>query len=308
MSNNHLLIDIGGTATKVVVATDGVVVNRTELQSYKPQPTNPYTDELCKALGSWLASVNKTLLVPSFALLGVAGVWDALERQQYLNSFTDSWLAYVGDQVPRCSVLSDVELVHFAAFGSAPGIVLIAGTGSIAVSRESNGVIQRCGGWGPRIDDAGSGFWIGKKALLAVARELDGRGPATLLRRPVAAHVRVDENNNNALSAAIRQMADSRAARLAPAVLQYASEGDTVATEIMLSAVHALCEQVIALLTNTVQQTTTVCLHGSLFNNKAFATMVSSELQKQSRVQEIQVMNNLLEQAAHRLQSSSQEL
>ena len=307
MSNYHLLIDIGGTATKIVVATDGVVVNRTELQSFKPQPSNLYTDELCKALGSWLASINETLLVPSFALLGVAGVWDALERHQYLNSFTDSWLAYVGDHVPRCSVLSDVELVHFAAFGPAPGIVLIAGTGSIAVLRNDNGVIQRCGGWGPRIDDAGSGFWIGKQALLAVARELDGRGPSTLLRRPVASHARVDDNNDNALGTAIRQMADSRAARLAPAVLQYASEGDAVANDIVLGAVHALCEQVITLLKNGEQLTKTVCLHGSLFNNKTFTSLVSSELQKQSSVKEIHVLNSLLEQAAYRLHHSSQE-
>src|SRR5205085_1278058 len=61
----------------------------------------------------------------------------------------------------------------------APGIVIIAGTGSIVYGRNQRGEAARAGGWGHLIGDEGSGYWIGREALAAVMRAEDGRGPST---------------------------------------------------------------------------------------------------------------------------------
>jgi N-acetylglucosamine kinase-like BadF-type ATPase len=61
--------------------------------------------------------------------------------------------------------MSDVELAHRAAFAGGPGILVLAGTGSIALARDRRGRGQRAGGWGPLLGDDGSGFWIGRSAL-----------------------------------------------------------------------------------------------------------------------------------------------
>ena len=58
-----------------------------------------------------------------------------------------------------------------------PGVVVIAGTGSIAYGRNERNQAARAGGWGYMLGDEGSGYWIGRAALRAVLREADRRGP-----------------------------------------------------------------------------------------------------------------------------------
>ena len=68
------------------------------------------------------------------------------------------------------------------------GVVLISGTGSIAYGVNRQGLAARAGGWGTSLGDEGSGYWIGRRALKAVARATDGRGPHTRLTALVLAH------------------------------------------------------------------------------------------------------------------------
>src|ERR1700733_7704143 len=80
-----------------------------------------------------------------------------------------------------------------AGAGDAPGIVVIAGTGSIAYGRNAGGEAARAGGWGHMIGDEGSGYWIGREALAAVMRGADGRGPETGLTAEILAHFDVED-------------------------------------------------------------------------------------------------------------------
>ena len=65
----------------------------------------------------------------------------------------------------RVRALSDVELAHHAAFRGAAGVLVVSGTGSIALARDRRGRRRRAGGWGQLVGDDGSGFWIGREAL-----------------------------------------------------------------------------------------------------------------------------------------------
>lgn len=78
-------------------------------------------------------------------------------------------------------VVTDAEAALEDAFADLPGIVLIAGTGSVAWARRPDGSLTRAGGWGPILGDEGSGWAIGIAALRATVRTADGREPASPL-------------------------------------------------------------------------------------------------------------------------------
>jgi len=70
-------------------------------------------------------------------------------------------------------VVGDMEIALEAAFDAAPGVIVIAGTGSIAYGRDSAGRTARAGGWGFAIGDEGSAHWIGRETVRAVLRASD---------------------------------------------------------------------------------------------------------------------------------------
>lgn len=72
-------------------------------------------------------------------------------------------------------VVGDMQTALQAAFNQGPGVIVIAGTGSIAYGRDRNGRTLRAGGWGFAIGDEGSAHWIGRQAVSAVLQESDRR-------------------------------------------------------------------------------------------------------------------------------------
>ena len=143
---------------------------------------------------------------------------------------------------------TDVLAAFHDVFPEGPGILLIAGTGSIAWARAEDGREGRVGGWGHHIGDEGSGFAIGVDALRRVARHADGRAPETTLQARVLEHLgltRVDELVTWASRASRAQVAD-----LAPLVAESARAGDAVAGEILVEAIDELMSHVVTILEN----------------------------------------------------------
>ncbi|TMJ02504.1 MAG: hypothetical protein E6H01_06560 [Bacillati bacterium ANGP1] len=75
----------------------------------------------------------------------------------------------------------DAEIAYFGASAGRRGVMVIAGTGSVAYGRNARGHSTRAGGYGYLIDDLGGGVRIGQAALQAALRSADGRAPATAL-------------------------------------------------------------------------------------------------------------------------------
>ncbi len=90
-------------------------------------------------------------------VVGMRGVWTSAEKAK--------WKKKLSGIAPRVVVLSDIELAHHLSFGTGMGIVLNAGTGSIAFGRNNKGQSARSGGLGPLVGDDGSAFWIGREYL-----------------------------------------------------------------------------------------------------------------------------------------------
>jgi len=140
---------------------------------------------------------------------------------------------------------SDGLIALYDAFEDRAGILLVAGTGSIAYGRSPSGTIVRCGGWGPAFGDEGSGGWIGRRALSIVAASSDGREPATALLFPILAATQCEDVQDLIQWAAT---ADARAfGSLVPAVFSTASAGDPRATALVTLAAEELVLHVRAL-------------------------------------------------------------
>jgi N-acetylglucosamine kinase-like BadF-type ATPase len=140
----------------------------------------------------------------------------------------------------RVVVVNDALVALVAGVGEAPGVVIICGTGSIAYGRNARDQAARAGGWGYILGDEGSGYWIGRRALRAVARAADGRGPATALTPRVLNHFAVARPSDLVSEVYDRQIRHHALAQLARLVQQARDEGDEVATQILEQAAHEL--------------------------------------------------------------------
>jgi N-acetylglucosamine kinase-like BadF-type ATPase len=134
-------------------------------------------------------------------------------------------------------IVNDALIALVAGAGSSPGVVVISGTGSIAYGVSLHGVAARAGGWGPTLADEGSGYWIGRRALAAVMREADGRGPKTELTPLVLQHFSLPRPQALVAEIYHHQPQGRRAIASIGALVDRAREnGDTVAIDIMRHA------------------------------------------------------------------------
>jgi N-acetylglucosamine kinase len=138
-------------------------------------------------------------------------------------------------------VESDARIALEGALGGELGIVLISGTGSIGYAKGLDGSVHRVGGWGRIIGDEGSGFAVGRAALIAIARAFDGRGQPTTLTKSASKGFGL--SNPQSIISRIYQN-HFELSRIAPLVLKAAAKGDKVSRDILDNASSGLAEHV----------------------------------------------------------------
>jgi N-acetylglucosamine kinase-like BadF-type ATPase len=160
-------------------------------------------------------------------------------------------------------VIGDMEIALESAFAGGPGIVLIAGTGSIAFGRNERGESARAGGWGRMISDEGSGHWIGVEALRLSLRAYDAGENSGLLRRLMEA---LDARTVHDLAVRVNSDAAQDFASLFPVVLSAAAEGDPIATDLLRRAGRELAVPVAAVAHRLFEegQHVSVATHGGV--------------------------------------------
>jgi N-acetylglucosamine kinase-like BadF-type ATPase len=172
-------------------------------------------------------AIDDRAIVPRAICLGIAGV-DRPDDAEVVRGI----MRRIGYQA-RCVVVNDALVALVAGAGDAPGIVVVAGTGSIAYGRNERGLAARAGGWGYVLGDEGSGYWIGRLALRAVVREADGRGRPTRLTPLVLSHFGVSHPDALVHEVYHRSLRPPAIAALATAVQRAHEEGDEVADSIL---------------------------------------------------------------------------
>jgi len=168
---------------------------------------------------------------------GLAGVGRPLDQRR-MRTALRSYAASKGVRLNKIVIESDARAALEGAFRGGSGIILIAGTGSIAFAKDCSGGIVRAGGWGRYLDDEGSGYFIGKKAIRALAHVIDKTGPATQLVESLAESFGL-KDHATIIESIYRKNFDI--ASVAPLVLRGAENKDPVCLAIIEEAALALC-------------------------------------------------------------------
>lgn len=224
----HVAIDAGGTKTELVLFSgDGLVRDRWRGKGCNPSRIG--LEQAGNELGALLAELLRDhggMSLPLASLFaGIAG-GTVVDRERYLETRFRAALPHA----KRVATGSDMVNALNSGLGRRQdGMALIAGTGSVVYVR-IGGSGHRIGGWGPVLDDEGSGFHLGRLALKAVLMQGDGRGPATLLT--ALCEERLGKPAPEAVPD-IERLGPVYVASFAPLVFQAARQQDLVAGEIL---------------------------------------------------------------------------
>jgi N-acetylglucosamine kinase len=233
-------IDAGGTKTVGLLADEtGQVLSEARgsganLQTHGELEVEKVFDGLLETLGREhsIAAV----------CLGIAGV-DRPHDEHVIRDI----LRRLGFRA-TARVVNDAAIALAAGAPERTGIVILAGTGSIAYGADRAGKTARAGGYGFLLADEGSGYWLGHQALRAAVRAWDGRGEPTRLMELLFETLEVGSVPDLVPRVYERGLPKHRIAALAPLVQRAADEGDAVARELLGQAARelALCARSVA--------------------------------------------------------------
>ncbi len=197
--------------------------------------SNPYSVGWDSAVEAIRIAVQRALSEaelgdrPRAAVLAIAGCATPTARTRLSEELTKARIA------DRVKVVPDTAPVLASATPGEPAIGLIAGTGSTAIARRANDETVMIGGWGYLIDDGGSGYALGRDALLLLSRVEDHPESGSCKRLHNAVLDRLGVSALADVKPLIYQAPSPRGAvaTLAPLVLQLAAEGDESAESIV---------------------------------------------------------------------------
>ena len=147
-------------------------------------------------------------------------------------------------------VVTDADIALYGATDGAPGLVVIAGTGSICCGINARGKQLCAGGWGPIAGDEGAGAWIARRALRAIAYASDGRGPQTLLTEFACNYFHCSTADDLTTAIYAPTITNERIAGFGKDVVEAAKRKDEVAAQIILEGGTELGLAAVAVIRN----------------------------------------------------------
>src|SRR5213593_4179441 len=233
--------DAGGSHSTVVIGTaDLTILGRADGPGSAMKPGGAAASAVVLAETARRAASQAGIHLPvGRAVVGAAGAGRAQEQRELEAALVQTGLAQ------RVRVMADAEIALSTAFADGTGIIVSAGTGSIAYARDPAGQLHRAGGYGWQLGDEGGGYWLGRRALEAAAWAQDGRGEgSTLLARLLAA---LGLQHFDDLVRWTATATPAQVAALAPHVLNAAGDGEVVAQRAVEDAARELVALVVAL-------------------------------------------------------------
>jgi glucosamine kinase len=161
-------IDGGGTSLRVVIVDDDM---QPQIQ-LEGGPANPSSIGHAAARDHIQQLVQQALAESGLATVTGAGIGIAGASNEYATDWLLDCLRPVLT-TNRIIPSSDMEIALVGGRGQQDGILLLAGTGSVALGINAAGTRLRVGGWGYLLGDEGSGYWIGTRALQVCTRWAD---------------------------------------------------------------------------------------------------------------------------------------
>lgn len=225
-------VDGGGTKTHAVVVDEADLV----LGEGTTGPSNPLRVGVTSAAAAIREAVDRACNMAQVrrgdvqaAEIGLAGT-----RRKELRARMEDALKNL--DIREIEVVSDADIALFGATGGEPGVVVIAGTGSISCGINARGRRVCAGGWGPVAGDEGGGAWIARRGLRAIAHAADGRGPETSLTAAACAYFHVTTADDLSTAIYAPTITNERIAGFAKPVIDAAKAKDRVSRKIMIEA------------------------------------------------------------------------
>jgi N-acetylglucosamine kinase-like BadF-type ATPase len=264
-------IDGGGTKTMcVMVDEEGTVV-----AASRGPGSNVNSRPWDEAMATVAGLIDDVLVQSGADRWRIAGLFAGLAGSDRAGE-KERWIGYLHDRFPewRGNVMIHNDAVAALAAGTwgEAGIVLIAGTGSIACGYDPDrDLYVRAGGWGYLLGDEGSGFDLGRRGLMAILRRHDGRGPETMLADLVLGDLGLASPEQlipHYYGQADVRKAMSEAARY---VLEAARAGDRAARDIVKQSVEELAGLAETVRTGMkVEKGMPLILGGGLFSDEMY--------------------------------------
>ena len=233
----YLGVDGGGTKTHIIIINAASEVKGEGFAG----PSNPLRVGVETAVANIVKAINEACDNAGIsrgdiaaATLGLAGVRRADLKQRVRESFINRL------RIQKVEVVTDAEIALYGTTLGKPGLVVIAGTGSICLGKNASGELAISGGWGPLAGDEGGGVGIAQKALHTIAKASDGRGIATLLTERASDYFRASGPENLIVAIYSPLVDNQRIAGFARLVVETAQEGDKIAIEILEDAGYEL--------------------------------------------------------------------
>lgn len=241
----YIGVDGGGTRSRALVGDrEGRELGAADGGPGLIDPADPLVAAFRVATVAREAAKRARVWLPARVLwAGLAGAGNESARAAVEKELRDKRLAR------HVVVGSDVEAAHADAFGEGPGVLLVAGTGSVVRAVDPHGEVVTVGGWGALLGDEGGGYGIGLEGIRAVLRAADGREPETDL---------TDALLSETGTAGARELADwavgaskGEIAALSVTVAKVSKTGDVVAARVVHRALGAVREHLEAVLART---------------------------------------------------------
>lgn len=172
-------------------------------------------------------------------------------------------------------IVGDMIVALQAAFSDGPGVVVVAGSGSIAYGRDASGATVRAGGWGFAISDEGSGYWIGRRAVAATMRICDQNAQSEFpLLHEILKVFGLETREQLVVMANGNPAPDF--ASLTPVIISLSENGDENAQAVLSAAGEELAKLTLVVLGRLFKDAASVpvAMSGGVFEHSAFVRQV----------------------------------
>lgn len=225
-------IDGGGSKTAIILADmKGNILNRIKAGPFEylgyESVKSKINEFLIPLLSRILSDADMSITDCEAIYMGVTAV-ETVEDCKNIEKA----IRAAGINV-RVRVENDAIIAFNAATNGEPGVMIIAGTGSVAYGEDGKGNSIRVGGLGPIIGDEGSGYDIGRRGIVAAIKSEDGRDDKTILEDLIKQELKLKKVRDIQFFIYKEGRTREAVASIAPIVKKAADIGDQIALNIL---------------------------------------------------------------------------
>ncbi|WBW94770.1 N-acetylglucosamine kinase [Oceanirhabdus sp. W0125-5] len=231
-------VDGGGTSTRVALANiDGEILSigksgASSIDTVSGEVTGKHISEaLQRCLEKFSQKYKEDIEEIECCFASLGGVDSEKDKEYVVNIVKE----YTGNilRIKRVVVENDTRAALAGGLAEKSGVIFIVGTGAVCFGINENMESWKSGGWGYKIDDFGSGFYLGREALTMMVKCMDGREEDEEFKRVIKNAIGINSLSEVSERLYKRDFNRTDIARIAPEVLRLAEKKNKIALNIL---------------------------------------------------------------------------